>query len=306
MTNTNSKIHFHFLYDKEQSKRNTECAEENYVRYKELEKKYNTLVEFHHVDILKWIIDIPFIQIYTESSVLRLFILDFFPHLDKILYLDTDIVVRVDIAEIWKQNIDGFDLAGRLGTLPFVRREHYRRRNINHTNYFNSGVILFNLNEIRSKKISSSDLFECLKMNPDFGWPDQDVLNLVFKSVLALPEKYTLLANKANLTVTDGAVFHFAGRVKPWNTYLGGVDKYYWQYLLLSPWSNNKEELIQYLFDAPHIDNSLIRIPQYFKQLPPRQLLSEFWNLSVIIPFTVILADLKYLILFRIFGQNSR
>ena len=306
LENTKNPVHFHLLYDRERSNHDMECARENYFHYKSLEEKYDTKITFHHTDIPDWINEIPFIQIYTASSVLRFFILDLFPDLDKVLYLDTDIVVRLDIAEIWGQNIGNFDLAARSGKLPFARRRNYQRRNINYDNYFNSGVILFNLKEIRSKKITSSDLFSCLKVNQDLGWPDQDVLNMVFKSVFILPEKYNLLANKSNLTVMDGAVFHFAGRVKPWNTYLGGVDKYYWEYLLVSPWGEKKEEVMQYLLEAPHIDNSLKRIPQYFKQLTPVVLLTELWNISIVIPINVIIADLKYLILFRIFGQNSR
>ena len=44
---------------------------------------------------------------YTKTTYFRLFIPDLYPQYDKVLYLDSDIVVLGDIAELYNTNIKG-------------------------------------------------------------------------------------------------------------------------------------------------------------------------------------------------------
>ena len=93
--------------------------------------------------------------------------------LDRILYLDPDILIINQV---------------RLDT------EH---------EYFNSGVLLIDLNTAR-KLVTSNDIFDCVRQHEkELILPDQDVFNILYK-------KYTIPVNEStfHLTVVHKIPFH--------------------------------------------------------------------------------------------------
>lgn len=91
---------------------------------------------------------------YTKTTYYRLFIPNMFPNLDKALYLDCDIVVPGDISELY--NVDmGDNLVGAVPDMAVQNTPVFidyveNALGIKSQNYFNAGILLMNLKEMRS------------------------------------------------------------------------------------------------------------------------------------------------------------
>lgn len=152
---------------------------------------------------------------FTPLCMLRLFA-DLIPEIpDKILYLDTDVLCNADFEDMYGMNISDFDIVGvpdRYGKWFFG--------NILKHDYFNSGVLLMNMENIRK-----NGLFEkCRRMCRDkkMFMPDQSALNkLAVKCKIA--DKYNNQGKMKKDTVLKHftTFFRFLPRfkavtIKPW------------------------------------------------------------------------------------------
>ena len=214
--------------------------------------------------------------------------------------------MRRDIHDLWIKNISQYHLSAVNSKLSKSYVRKYRKVGVNPENYFNSGVLLFNFEKIRAENTTANDYFTMLVNNPGFEWPDQDVLNKYYSdSVLILSEDYNLFTGLREKKEYDNVILHFAGRVKPWNLYQGGADKYYWEYLTLSPWGRDVCDIVTSLIEAPNIECSLNMAPKWLGQMWPKEQLQNIWKLSIRIPMKTLWFDIKYLILHRLLGKNS-
>lgn len=182
------------------------------------------------------------------AALLKFLIPEIFPNLDKILYLDGDILVSRDIAQIYETNIDDYYAGVVIDSGSLYGKNVYISQ-VEH--YFNSGVMLLNLKRLREHNISQK-LIETKKLLSDSSLMDQNIFNLVFnKHVLLLPIEYNFLGinlrrafskwtieqlNKLYNTNYDNkmclfgsqTITHFASKSKPWkfsNVLYG--DKWY-------------------------------------------------------------------------------
>lgn len=153
---------------------------------------------------------------FTPLCMLRLFA-DTVPEIpDKILYLDTDVMCRKDFTRLYKNDVSDIELMGvpdRYGKWFFG--------NIFKHDYFNSGVLLMNMANIRK-----SGLFgKCRVMCRDkkMFMPDQTALNK-----LAVKRKADAIYNEQGKIKDDTVFKHFTTffkifpyikvvTVKPWN-----------------------------------------------------------------------------------------
>nr|WP_249780675.1 glycosyltransferase family 8 protein [Bradyrhizobium sp. dw_78] len=139
--------------------------------------------------------------------------------LDKILYLDTDIIVRRSLAELWNIDITNYALAAA----PHNEDEDDFRKALGlpeGSKYFNSGVLLINLRFWREHNVVEHAI-TFIKENPGkIQFWDQDALNA------------TLLGQWFELPISwnwrdwwhppgeeakaGPAIVHFAGHLKPW------------------------------------------------------------------------------------------
>lgn len=131
---------------------------------------------------------------------------------DKVIYLDVDTTVDGDLSELW--NIE-------LGSNYIAAREE-------HGGYFNSGVLLMNLNMIRAAKIEEK-IARLLK-TCRFAFPDQDAMNLVFKGrIYKMPDKFNAIGRDYQVYgKQDVIVRHYAGIPKPWTPKTATADKEFW------------------------------------------------------------------------------
>lgn len=110
----------------------------------------------------------------------RLFACRVFPHLDKILYLDSDTLVRDDLTKLYNTNVSQYAMGAVRDMAPVELADNpngkyvrdFIANHLRHGLYINSGVLLLNLVKMRE---CESDL---LGVRVKLTYPDQDILNV--------------------------------------------------------------------------------------------------------------------------------
>ena len=171
------------------------------------------------------------IETWPISMFYRYFIPEINPDLQKILYIDVDIVATGDIAELYAQPLNGHPLGAILENYygHAELRPHYKGGQ----NYFNSGVLLMDLARFRQHQATERLLQrtqEMIEMNI-LGCADQDVLNDFFLGqVQPLDDRFNLMpdlidrlrAHKGKAgeaSIRHPVLLHYAGKRKPWRTF---------------------------------------------------------------------------------------
>jgi lipopolysaccharide biosynthesis glycosyltransferase len=166
----------------------------------------------------------------------------------KVIYMDCDVVVNMDISELWDIPLraSGSSIAAVSDVLSFRSKFEKMRMNalkLSGYKYFNSGILLMDLERIRQKHhlINEAELF-FEKFTLLAKSPDQDFLNVAFKEdVLFIEERFNRIKYPDN-NVND-AILHYIN-VKPWQFLRDSArDKIYWDTFMRSEWNDQ-------LFDA--------------------------------------------------------
>ena len=135
---------------------------------------------------------------YTPFAFLRLFA-DTVDLPNKIIYLDTDIMLNGNIKELMDTDISNHEMA--------VVLDRYGRFFIK-PNYFNSGVILMNMAKIKESGLLKKVRNFCSKKK--MGFPDQSALNKFCKNKIYLPRKFNEQGKLRNNTI----IHHFSKKIK--------------------------------------------------------------------------------------------
>ena len=150
----------------------------------------------------------------------------------RVIYLDPDILVINPLRPLWELDLAGrmFAAAAHTGKTELANSVNQVRLGTNH-NYFNSGVLLIDLDAAR-RWIDPAALFAFTKKHArELLFPDQDLLNMLYgERVLALDDavwnydarnfnNYYLRSGgdcDMDWVLTHTAVLHFCGKSKPW------------------------------------------------------------------------------------------
>ncbi len=202
----------------------------------------------------------------TYETYYRFLALDIFNEYDRILYLDCDMVVNADIAELFFTDL-GEAWIGAVRDYDFIasslkRKEFYQDNIIKYINiddifdYFQAGMILFNLKAIRGK-ITSKKLFQ-VALSRSWYFHDQDVLNCLFNGKIKyvddtwnvftmleddserelllkkiLPAKF---AESYKYSISNPRIVHYAGVPKVWDDPSIHLGTIFWKYARKSPY----------------------------------------------------------------------
>jgi lipopolysaccharide biosynthesis glycosyltransferase len=180
--------------------------------------------------------------------------------LEKILYLDSDIIVRRSLMDLWDTNLGDKAFAGVEDafwqpTLDYVELPPGAKYDYVElppgAKYFNSGVMLINLNYWRRYNVYERAV-EFMRDNPDkLNYVDQDALNAILVNQwIDLPAIWNDQARSVghvpvarNENIEDPAIVHFVGGDKPWSWSCKHPFKSeYRKYRLKTPWSRYNEE----------------------------------------------------------------
>ena len=141
---------------------------------------------------------------------------------DKVLYLDSDISVVNDIAELYNHNIDDYYIAAVEDKCSDFMKERVNLKD--GETFINGGVQLMNLKKFREDNLEEI-IFNKLRES-DF-YTDQDVINDVCRSkILQLPLKFNLMPiedeslyvnrrDEFKEAIEDPVILHYT--IKPWN-----------------------------------------------------------------------------------------
>lgn len=176
----------------------------------------------------------------------------------KVIYLDCDIIVNLDLSELWKIDIGDHALGAALDVWPLdhLRGEKipwrltlaWKALGVNKREYFNAGVLLMNLDKIRAQYDFLGEVGAFYKKYKKMiTLADQDCLNHIFAGdVFFVDEKFNRI-NKPDVSheETAASIWHMAGGAKPWNLYTRPeIDELYWFYLTMTPYAAETKELI--------------------------------------------------------------
>ena len=172
----------------------------------------NTIKE----DIGKNLKSNEFYKILGISAYARLFIAEILPcNLDKILYLDSDIIVLSDLKELFEMDISNYYCAGCIGSS--MASYFYKNSEFNDP-FINSGVLLINLDKWRTNKFSS-EAISLIKSYPDKNFlHDQNIINIISRNHIKI------IDSKFNVSSQNFYVKY--KKMLKINSFFGPVDKY--------------------------------------------------------------------------------
>lgn len=177
------------------------------------------------------------------ASCLKFDISDLIPQYDKLLYVDGDIIVRQNLAELYETELEDNYVAGIPHSLGIITGERK----------LNGGVLLFNAKRIREEKLRDVFIETRLAMG-DRKSMDQETFHQVFgEKKVYLSPKYNVMIDKVDYEkkyytmkayndffdtdyksrkeiVDSAAIIHFTGSIKPWKYSFAVCGKEWRQY----------------------------------------------------------------------------
>ena len=226
-------------------------------------EKYNRKVTVMELKNINDYFDFEFDTSGWNPVILARLALDkFIPNnIDKILYLDGDTIIRGNLSDLWKVNLDSYVIGASIE--PTIDKKRRIDLGLEKYPYYNSGVLLINLKKWREENIGNKIIDFYRKNNKKMFAPDQDALNCFLKDeIYTLSPKYNfynifyqynykflsnllypvqyISSNVYEDAVKDPIIIHYLGEERPWRK--GNYHKYkkdYLKYLSLTPW--NKE-----------------------------------------------------------------
>jgi lipopolysaccharide biosynthesis glycosyltransferase len=186
---------------------------------------------------------------FPLSVYMRLILPFFLPEdVKKVIYLDVDMLVLEDVAKLWHTDIANKIVAGVVDRSQVVSSswggiKNYKELGLlEDTKYFNTGLMLINLDEWKREKITER-VFKCIKENQKWlNFPDQYGLNVVFANQWhELDRRWNCvpMANEEN-----PFLIHFIGRkpiFKGYN-YNEKYKQFFFSYLKLTEWKDFKQK----------------------------------------------------------------
>lgn len=207
----------------------------------------------------------------SVAIFLRLHAAELLPSIDKAIYLDADLVVEEDLANLFNTELGDAYAAG-VRALTILRLPPANREPLIEP-YFNSGVLLLNLARMRAERIGRQ-LHDSIAEHR-FPCHDQDALNFVFKgNVVWLSPRYNYCTPYDAICSHREAAAFF------------GVPVQEWRMIRRSP------SIIHYIYDKPwHYRMALRgrRWQRYFRMSPFRDTRLG-WRFSLRVVATAILA----------------
>lgn len=192
----------------------------------------------------------------SRATFMRLLIPDLFDAYEKVLYLDCDTVALRDIAEMYNINI-GTNIIGAVRDAHVIEVQKFRKHIENHIikdiqlndpkNYFNAGVLLINVKELKHE-YTSEKLLQ-IATSRKWLWEDQDVLNYISRGRVfyldqnwnvfwvECPKVQQLMLTNVEYTkaLKYPKLIHYLSGSMPINRPNERYSYYYWNYAKKTP-----------------------------------------------------------------------
>ena len=200
----------------------------------------------------------------SMETYYRLVLPELLPNYDKILYLDSDMIIQKDVAEIYEEDVEGYllaachdaDTAGLYNGFEPGKKEYTDKilKLKEPYQYFQAGVLLLNLKEFR-KTYSTEEIMK-YAISEKWELMDQDILNKLcedkikyidmawnvmvdyggirINKIIALAPKWLNdMYKKARICPY---IIHYAGPEKPWFYPEMDMGPVFWEYARSTPY----------------------------------------------------------------------
>lgn len=177
------------------------------------------------------------VQYISLASYVRLKLSDYIPtNIEKLIYLDIDILVKDSLLPLWEINLQdkiiGACYDAYIESIDYKHIIELKSQQL----YFNAGVLLIDMCKWRAANVYEKTI-QCIeKYKNIIKYQDQDVLNILFKNkVYYLDMRYNFMPAHYNLekksyrekipltgpmaTTMPIAIIHYCGEEKAWHSH---------------------------------------------------------------------------------------
>ncbi len=246
--NTSTKITVHILHD------NT-LTLDNRDKFSYIAGRYGQIIKFYNVErtcaaeIEELKSKIPAINSARVSigALYRIFTTEVLPkEIERVIYIDSDMIVNLDINDLWQVSLGDKPIAAipesEADSIFFkvISRSHYliNEKIVSYENYFNSAVMLMNLNRLRSERKTLMQGVKWRMNHPQCICFDQDILNYCFgNDYVCLPNRFDrfVTSERAAKRPVQKFIYHFTGS-NPTMNFNDDLNRLYFQYFEKTPW----------------------------------------------------------------------
>lgn len=225
------------------------------MRYMQVDDSFDSAYEVRHV---------------TKATYYRLLIPDIITEYDKIIYADVDIIFRMDLWDVYQQDLSGYYIAATYDLGLNRDEKHLESLGLKEWQYFQAGFVVLNLKALRTDHLV--DKFKKLSQN-NYKYQDQDIINISCRGrikhlapcynvndctliyIYWHPEvlPVTISPEDCSYATANGNI-HYSG-YKPWNRYCIGLD-IWWEYYRKSP-VYDERTYFKFFFDKTMLLDSL-------------------------------------------------
>jgi lipopolysaccharide biosynthesis glycosyltransferase len=207
---------------------------------------------------------------YPLNIYMRLFIPSFLPeHVDKVLYLDVDMLALADVSELWKTDLGGNIVGAVVDPIGTIGNKwggigNYEALGLSpEAKYFNTGMLLMDISRWNENNITEQVL-NCVKTNKEFAnFPDQYGLNIVLYQ--KWKELDPLWNCFSSLDIEKPFIIHFNHRKPIYRSYDKNkqYQSLFFHYLNLTKWKGTKPigEVRRYLKKINNVIEKLLKMP---------------------------------------------
>ena len=248
--NQNIPFHFHIF---------TDYIDNDFkLKTEQLCKQYNTSITIYRVDCEE-LKNLPNTKNWSYATYFRFIIADvLYPQIQKLLYIDADIICKGSLQELVILNIDNVMSAAVLEKESTWWQKCAERLDmpILKNGYFNAGFLYINIQKWQEYDVSTTamTLLSQEDVRKKLSFLDQDLLNMIFAgNVLFLDKRYNrqysinyeLKAPKGsfykNPIDSETILIHYIGPTKPWHewAYNYPCSSYFMEAKQHSPWKND-------------------------------------------------------------------
>lgn len=161
----------------------------------------------------------------------------FIKNIDRLLYMDCDVLIVGDISQIYNMDMHWKAIAWYFDCFPYRCKNKLFWTEF----YVNSGVLLFDAKKYDVRKINAKKMKEVNEnYSKYFHWWDQDKANIIFKDDICIGSQqmnYQIIGKYFNRWLSDAKIIHCLA--KPYFQYPNlptKVVKLYYHYLGMTKW----------------------------------------------------------------------
>ena len=249
--------------------------------------KYDISIIPVGIDRMRFSDKLPRSTQWSIETYFRLMLTDILPDsVERIFYLDGDLIINRSLEDFYSVDFAGDEIIaaedsnGKRGYASFSQKqtEMLSDKMKQGYRYFNAGVMLMNIAELRKKHSFVSYMKMALEWDYKMTAPDQDILNYAHWDHVGYVgwrefDLFARIAHNDGLTYeqvkSDTAVVHYAGD-KPWNgdNCHFDIEQLWWDYAKLTPYYNGLlEEFQQKMMMDTTVEKYILRILEEKQEL---------------------------------------